>query len=254
MFAGFNLETDTDFNDFYEIGQETFKNNKDQVKDSLEKFIDSDGSIAGTELQSYWFPQIEADIFISHSHKDQNQAIGLAGWLKKTFDLNVFIDSCVWGYAGNLLKMIDEKYCKNEDKKTYDYNKRNNSTSHVHMILSTALTMMIDKSECLIFLNTPNAINSTAELIQTESAWIYHELAMTNLVRKKKLEEYRKGILKKAMFESAAQKSLKIKYDISFDSLHSINQEDLNLWKASLGFRSEDYALDILYKRKNIIK
>ena len=62
-------------------------------------------------MQANWFPQIKADIFISHSHKDEDLALALAGWLKVSFGLTAFIDSCVWGYANDLLKMIDYKYC-----------------------------------------------------------------------------------------------------------------------------------------------
>ena len=62
-------------------------------------------------MQANWFPQIKADIFISHSHKDKGLALALAGWLEETFGLTAFIDSCVWGYANKLLKMIDDEYC-----------------------------------------------------------------------------------------------------------------------------------------------
>ena len=55
----------------------------------------------------------------------------------------------------------------------YDYNKRNYSTSHVHMMLSTALTMMMDEAECVIFLNTPNALSTKDIVHKTESPWIF---------------------------------------------------------------------------------
>lgn len=42
--------------------------------------------------------------------------------------------------------------------KTYDYNLRNYTTSHVHMMLATALTEMIDNTECIMFYNTPNSV------------------------------------------------------------------------------------------------
>ena len=104
MFAGFNLETEEMFLEYKALGESLFNENKQQVEREFEKFIREDGSIDGTAMQDNWFPQINADIFISHSHADEEKAIALAGWLKHTFDLNVFIDSCVWGYANNLLK------------------------------------------------------------------------------------------------------------------------------------------------------
>lgn len=56
-------------------------------------------------MQSYWFPKINADIFLSHSHKDEKLIIAFAGWLKDTFNLDVFIDSCIWGYSNDLQKL-----------------------------------------------------------------------------------------------------------------------------------------------------
>lgn len=53
------------------------------------------------------------------------------------------------------------------------------------MMLASALTMMIDKAECVIFLNTPNAVSTEEIIDKTESPWIYYETVMTNLVRHK---------------------------------------------------------------------
>ncbi|MCC5439660.1 hypothetical protein [Clostridium botulinum] len=47
--------------------------------------------------------------------------------------------------------MIDNNYCFNKDTETYDYIKRNYSTSHVYIMLSTALSMMIDRAESIFF-------------------------------------------------------------------------------------------------------
>ncbi|MGR6005670.1 hypothetical protein ACT7CR_06905 [Bacillus paranthracis] len=106
MFAGFNLtDLDDDFISLYSNkGNNIFNESKKHIEKELDSFILSDGSIDGTRLQEDWFPQLETDIFLSHSHGDKNKAIALAGWLNDTFGLRVFIDSCVWGYADNLLK------------------------------------------------------------------------------------------------------------------------------------------------------
>ncbi len=145
-------------------------------------------------MKSNWFQIEKVDIFISHSHQDINKVQALAGWLYDEFELTAFIDSCVWGYCDELLKQLDDKYCKNKTNENYNYDLRNYTTSHIHIMLSTALAEMIDKTECIMFYNTPNSISLSDDLNEiksekkkvTLSPWIYHELAMTSLIREQK--------------------------------------------------------------------
>lgn len=151
MFTGFNLQgLDSKYLSSYKgAGEVTFNKQKQHIRKELDCFLLNEGSIDGSALQSDWFPDVDADIFLSHSHGDQKLAMGFAAMLKDKFGLTTFIDSCVWGYADDLLKKIDDVYCKNEKGDTYNYQQRNYSTSHVHMMLSSALTKMMDKAECL---------------------------------------------------------------------------------------------------------
>lgn len=251
MFAGFNLKTDEEFSFYKNLGNAIFNNNKNIVEEGLKKFMLGDGSIDGTEMQNNWFPQIVADIFISHSHADKEKAIALAGWLNCKFGLNVFIDSCVWGFSDNLLKQIDDVYCKNPGSSYYSYEKRNFSTSHVHMMLSTALSMMIDKTECVLFLNTPNSIDNSEVINQTKSPWIYYEIGMTQLVRKKEPNRP-EGIIKKELFEN--NQSLDIKYNLDMKHLQEIVQTDLQEWEKAFAQNKERHPLDHLYVKNKLIK
>lgn len=61
----------------------------------------NDEIIDGDAISQDWFPNINSNIFISHSHLDEEYVIAFAGWLKKNFNLNAFIDSCVWGILMN---------------------------------------------------------------------------------------------------------------------------------------------------------
>lgn len=258
MFTGFNLKINDnyDFDSYYEVGKAIFDSNKFKIKKELDSFIDGEGFLDGSKIQNSWFPQIKADIFISHSHEDEKKVIALAGWLNKMLKLDVFIDSCVWGYSDELLKIIDNKYCvqkEDELNKTYDYKKRNYSTSHVHMMLQMALSMMIDKTECLFFLNTPNSINTSASDIidNTKSPWIYSEIVMTKLVRIKSLNEYRPGIiLEKNVKNKFAQDAQlqQFKYTVDLTHLHELNQNDLILWENRYSRDNVPYALDKLYE------
>lgn len=207
-----------------------------------------DGILDGTKIKDDWFKKVDADIFISHSHNDEELAIKLAGWLKDTFELNSFIDSCVWGYANNLLKGIDNDYCKSNDGNYYNYDSRNFSTAHVHIMLSTALIEMIDKTECVFFINTPNSIYVKDDIDnKTMSPWIYSELVTTQLIRKNKPnrpfnEDY---IDKKA--EVFSQKKLEIKYNINLDHLYDIDYKGFESWKKVNNGEKMGAALDNLY-------
>ena len=252
MYRGFDLKidwnkyiNDPDFKDMYneclQIGKELYNEKRIQVKETLDNLILEDGSLDGTKMQNNWFPQIKSDIFISHSHKDEEKAIFLAGMLSEVFGLELFVDSCIWGNANDLLKEIDKNYCFNEKNDTYYYEKRNYSTSHVHMILSTALTMMIDKTECLFFLNTPNSISASDLIEQTESPWIYSEIAISQMIRKRNPFEHR--LLEKSLYVKDSilyNENLKVKYELPLDHLTDIDFETIIKW--------------IEYKNKNNIE
>ena len=201
MFARFNVRLD-EWDDeklyFYEVGKNLFNKQKSVVRRDLSKYIKEDGIIQVNEIEKEWFPSIKADIFFSHSHKDEKLVIQFAGWLYEQFKIISFIDSCVWGYANELLEIIDNKYCishqDSEDEVVrYDYDMRNLSTSHVYMILNGALIKMMDKTECIMFINTPSSISSQdiASPKHTASPWIYSELLYSKLIGTRKLSEYR---------------------------------------------------------------
>jgi hypothetical protein len=250
MYRGFNLTLDFEKDFFYQKGRDLNAVNKLAVKRTLDSFISPDGSINGSKMQSNWFPLIDADIFISHSHRDEKMAITLAGWLNENFGISTFIDSCIWGYSNDLLRQIDNKHCLNPSGETYSYEKRNNSTSHVHMMLSTALNMMIDKTECLFFLNTPNSITTKEIISQTESPWIYSEISMSELIRRKKLSEYRPAITRMFSKGGVINESLKIKYDVYLGHLTKIDTTNLIEWKSEWNKipKEMQFALDLLYK------
>lgn len=193
MYKGFNLNvSDVDKNHYLQNNKSfttILQSNKAEIQKSLSAALLSDGSLDGNKLKEVWFPNIqEVDVFISHSHSDIEKAEALANWLYEKFKLRSFIDSHVWGYANNLLREIDDKYAYQKSLNTYNYQIRNITTSHVHMMLSAALTEMIDKTECLFFINTENAIENIQidgqDEDRTSSPWIMSELATSNTIRK----------------------------------------------------------------------
>lgn len=238
---------------------------KSKVTDTVVLPREKDGKIDGSKLINDWFPGHKSDVFISHSHNDTRTAKRLAVWLNKNFGLTVFIDSIVWGSANELLKGIDNEHSVLERKDgniTYNYNTRNYTTSHVHMMLSTALNDIIDQTECLIFLNTPESLSvNEAKDKKTNSPWIYNELKIASIVRKidpRKLEY--KMILEKSYreFSQQEQRSFDVLYhvDDELSKMESLNtdilQEWLNNFNTSLS--NEFHALDILYFGKEVSK
>lgn len=228
-------------------GEGLLKEHQDEVQSVLDNFLLSDGSIDGSRMQENWFPQIKADIFISHSHQDEGLAIALAGWLYEKFGLVSFIDSCVWGYADDLKKLLFKTYRKYSEPGDFIPLRRFVS-SHVHMMLSVALNQMIDNTECLFFLNTPNSISIGAPIGKTTSSpWIYSEIAMSRLIRKqtprrlKKINESQKAFSRKP-----------IRYRLPMDHLLAIDEQDMLDWEKSYKSLSSSictpHSLDKLYE------
>lgn len=264
MFAGFNLHgLDNNFISNYKgAGEVTFNIQKAQIQKELNRFVLDDGSLDGSALQDDWFPTVKADIFLSHSHGDQKLTMAFAAMLEDKFGLTSFIDSCVWGYADELLKKIDDKYCKNETGDTYNYNQRNFSTSHVHMMLSSALTKMMDKTECVIFVNTPNSI-TTRDAVEekTKSPWIYDEIVTSQVLRKKK--PVREEVIVESRKFEKSQNKLNVVYKVELNHLTILSTEDLTKWedqyredllRCAIRNEPNQHPLDSLYKNNKLLE
>lgn len=250
MYKGFNLSYDSYDEKYYKIGLGLYNEHKDSIDQKIKNFENEDGTLNGSKMQADWFPTIKSDVFISHSHKNEKVAIVLAGFLWYHFEIRTFIDSCVWGCANKLLRMIDNEYSKT-GVNTFSYKRSNLAASHVHMMLSVALSRMIDNTECLFFLNTPQSITPLNVIDQTVSPWIYSEIEMTRLIRVKSPEQHRKITLRKfsKLYEEGG---LILKYHVDLSHLTKLNENDLNNWQRK--YSSEGgFPLDILYKLKSII-
>ena len=249
MFAKFNLTvSENDVLEYHESGREFFQRYCQGMKQNLDVFIKNDHAIDGRALQDTWFSTIEEfDVLLSHSHKDEKLAVALAGFLQENLGLKAFIDSSLWGCSNDLLKDIDDTYCK-QDEETYSYDKRNYTTSHVHMMLSIALTHMIDKCEAVFFINTPNSISLQKGIRcerQTTSPWIYHELSVASILREKRPER----IVKRLIAEKVTTEALIIQYPLEkeLESFYELSMQELKNYK-----NNQENALDYIYKLKGI--
>lgn len=182
------------------ISTSTFDDKKDEVKQMLKQYLIGDGKVVdGSLLQSEWFPtdSFPYDVFISHSHNDFNAAKKLCAHLEQKCGLSCFLDEFAWKSADELLRQIDNKFCIIREwsskkykgygrniKNHYDYKMRNFTTSHIHAMLSMAILEIMDKTECIIFIDSNQ---STTKNVfgkwETLSPWLYEE---TRFMRKLK--------------------------------------------------------------------
>ncbi|UUX35205.1 hypothetical protein [Fundicoccus culcitae] len=257
MYKGYNLKIES-----YEVdilkrdliseqdGDFNLEKSREKVHNTLNEQVQSFSfkeSIDATELMGDWFPQQKFDVFISHSHNDLERAEVLANWLHVTFGLTSFIDSFVWKYAPDLLREIDNRYCLNLDGNSYDYYKRNFTTNQVYIMLANSLTSMIDRTECLIFLNTPNSVNIEDTVKnQSKSPWIFHELNTSQIIQRRLPD--RKVTHDSMVFTNESRDLPDFLYKLQMEHLESINFSSLIAWKNKY-LANENFmdSLDILY-------
>jgi len=255
MYKGFDVSLNTLNEEFYHSGKRLFDKIQKSTIQQLDKYIGIDGVINGSDLEVDWFSEIDSHIFISHSHKDEKLAISLAGYLYEKHGIKCFVDSCIWGYSNDLLKQIDDKYCRNIHGNTYSYEKRNFSTSHVYMMLSIALNKMIGKCEGFFLLNSPNSIQTSGIFNETYSPWLYSEIITSKLIEKKtpdRLLNRRTESFSKGSKEDWINEDLKVKYKVTLNHLDKLSQQDISNW-GGMNSDSPENALDILYHLKKTV-
>ncbi|ETR95035.1 hypothetical protein [Acinetobacter lactucae] len=223
--------------------------NENRLIEIQDYLLDRKNTLSVDKISKNLFLDIKPDIFLSHSHADENDAIRLAILIEKELKLNVFIDSCIWGNAFKLLREIDNIYSLDGD--TFDYHIRNHTTSNVFMILNSALHRIIDNCEAFIFLGTDQSIPITDTFEDKKylsSPWIYSELQFAKLVRRTKP--------RRIPFESRDIKT-ESAFDSAVDFAYSIPMTDATLRNQKLkswiensknSFINENtHSLDSLY-------
>ncbi len=222
-------------------------------KELVEKKIQTNGIITSEDLEDEWFPQYNFQVFISHSHKDEEIAKKLKRVLKIYFNIDCFIDSEIWEYTNDIItNIVNEKFenCIRNDQKYEHYFYTLEVASKVNMILTTALTKMIDKTECLLFLNSDNSVNvnDKIEINYTKSPWIYYELFISNMIKTRTLKEHRKikksfGIVNESSMET-------VDFPVDLSSLPILKECDIISWIKRCEEKKYIYPLDVLYELK----
>lgn len=94
---------------YLSLGRSLMLKNKRNVDSSIRKYLSPEGVLQASEIEDDWFPTVDADVFISHSHKDEPWVLAFAGYLL-SLGLKPFVDFTIWGYADDLIKKIDDRY------------------------------------------------------------------------------------------------------------------------------------------------
>jgi len=223
---------------------QSFKKRKESAFIELKNYLLDEKNLLSAELiQEHLFPEVEADIFLSHAHADEDKVIALAICLEK-IGFKTFVDSCIWGNARDLLKVIDNEYCGHSNGKSYSYEARNFSTANVYMILNTALHRMIEKAELFIFLGTENSTSLSQNIERQESLvspWIFSELTFVNQVRR-----YDKRY--------SLREEMKVKTEASTESAIVMDSAKFLYPKPTLDFvLSNDYFQEWLLEREPLM-
>lgn len=205
------------------------------IVNSLEHGIDL--RLDGDLIQKEWFPKKDWDVFLSHSHNDLDKALKIKVLLEH-FGLKVFVDSTVWRFADNLLRKIDDAYAQRSEGHYY-YNKRNQTTAAVHLMLSTALTQVMDNAEAVFFLNTPNSTlqhfaGTEYDKTLIASPWIYHEIMMTKFLRPNAYKMREKGIINENGDYTKQYENLKMLRSADLSHMQKLSLSKFAGWVSSL--------------------
>ena len=236
---------------------EEYKSKNNEILINIENLLLNENEVFDVEkINNELFSNVKPDIFLSHSHADQENVIKLAAKIEYHTKLKVFVDSGVWANAYDLLRKIDDKYCYQSQTHTYSYEKRNHTTANVFMILNAALHRVIDSCELLLFLGTDNSINIQNLLTENKyisSPWIFSELQFANLVKRNVPNRFLRPSLESYDDIRIAEDASLIIKDAKFayptpDSDFDLDNEELRTWVSHLRFNTYEHPLDLLYE------
>ncbi|MDH1692360.1 MULTISPECIES: toll/interleukin-1 receptor domain-containing protein [unclassified Pseudomonas] len=265
MYLGFELE---DYKPLEQVSQQAVEEYKARVRNiniqDLAEFVvtrlQGHDVLDAKKLARILFPAKQAHIFLSHSHRDEENAIKFAIAMEKR-GVKVFIDSCVWGYMDELLDIVNEKYSESEivgDQKYFSHRKCNEASAAVHMLLMTELHRMIDETECFVFLNTKQSVPIGQRQLEsgrmlTLSPWIHSELSFSAQVRarlpsRKRLSKPPKPVSEVVYMEEAFSiaSSAVFGFDVATKHLPTITGAELRAHFKRTPHR-EGFYLDSLY-------
>ncbi|WRC04596.1 toll/interleukin-1 receptor domain-containing protein [Helicobacter pylori] len=161
-----------------------FNNQAHQVNEAAKKIYEliknakhsNDGIVLNhNKIKEAFFspfkPQLKnAQVFLSHSHADKNEALEVKNYLESETNHKVFVDSLFWDYKDDVL---------NELAKYDDISRIEDAFT---LILRESLEYMIKKCPYFVFLQSKNSVSNQGLSQITYSAWIYEELKIAHSI------------------------------------------------------------------------
>lgn len=222
--------------------------------------IDTTSVINGDVVENAWFPKeyyTSANtpdepfhIFLSHSHLDKEFAMCIAQLLKNQANINVFIDSLVWGYRNELIEKLYASALEQDLERT---GLRDSIVSHVDCMLSKSLMEMIDSCECMFFLNTPQSVSAFNVSKGTLSPWIYSELEASAKLGINTPDRIIAQHMKKYATVHDEKPYFRMEHNVSTRHLTKIDNADFCAWLVVMqaDCHTPGEALDLLYEMKD---
>jgi hypothetical protein len=122
------------------------------------------------------------------------------------------------------------------------------------MMLANALTKMINKTEVVLFLNTPKSLSVDDVVKKTASPWIYYELMTCKYIQKHIPERCMFRHVDDQIIKEAAEKDeaniFAIEYDVDLKDFTEISFNALIKWEEKSKGKVKEEVLDILYDMK----
>lgn len=178
MYLGFEIEHYEPTNHFFDFRIDRYVEDAETRIEDLARFLigtyNQRNVLDAEALAATIFPETRYDVFLSHSHADQRNAVDFALALGKR-GLKVFVDSTVWGFYGDLVRKIIAQTSP-LDGETKDEHV-NRIHADVHMMLAGALHRTIARAETFVFLRSEKSVPlSFGNKARTLSPWLYSEL------------------------------------------------------------------------------
>lgn len=252
------------FVQFSQPGEDLYSDFRKSVLSQIANYeMGTSLSINGDIVENIWFPKEEYQIFLSHSNRDKDIAYALAYRLKESMNVNVFVDSLVWGHRDDLIKQLYNStrgvrwnnacYWGNgvppsvpDECALYS-----SIAAHVDAMLNKSLIQVMDDCECLLFLNTPNSISASEVRDKTLSPWIYSELESSLRLRIQEPLRYTNGNFSYNPSREAQvienRQELRVEHSVPTGHLQPLSLSKFEEWVKTATGKTACEALDVLY-------